>query len=75
MTTSGRHETPAEPDEPSSSLIPQRKVSSGALGGAVATVILWAVGLTGVSIPSAVAAAIATVVVTAVAYLVPGETA
>jgi hypothetical protein len=68
----GHHER-AEPAEPTTSLLPQRKVSSGALSGAVATVILWAISLTGIDVPAVVAAAIATVVVTAVAYLVPGE--
>lgn len=69
---SGQHER-SEPVGPNASLLPQRKVSSGALGGAVATVILWAISLTGIDVPAAVAAAIATVVVTAVAYLVPGQ--
>lgn len=55
------------------SLVPTRKVASGALGGAVATLVLWIIDVTGVELPQAVAAAIATIVVFAVAYLVPSE--
>ena len=55
------------------SLAPTRKVASGALGGAVATLVLWIIDVTGVELPQAVAAAIATIVVFAVAYLVPSE--
>jgi putative flippase GtrA len=64
MTDVGRHE--AKP-----SLVPTRKVASGALGGAVATIILWIIDVAGVDVPQAVAGAITTVVAIAIAYLVP----
>jgi len=60
--------------EPASPLLPQRKVASGALGGAAAAVALWAIGLTGLDIPPAIAAAIAALITSGVAYLVPSET-
>lgn len=64
MTDVGRHE--AKP-----SLVPTRKVASGALGGAVATILLWVIDTVGVTVPQAVAGAITTVVAIAIAYLVP----
>ena len=60
----GQHE--AKP-----SLVPSRKVASGALGGAVATIVLWVIDTAGVDVPQAVAGAITTVVAIAIAYLVP----
>ncbi len=62
--TTGRHEQRV-------SLVPSRKVGSGALGGAVATIALWLIGLTNVDVPQGVAAAITAVVVSGIAYLVP----
>lgn len=50
---------------------PIRKVSAGAAGGAVATVALWLIDLTGVELPPAVAAAITLLIMAGVAYLVP----
>lgn len=52
-------------------LTPVRKVGAGALGGALATIALWLLGLTGVEVPAAVAAAITLLVTAGVAYLVP----
>jgi hypothetical protein len=62
----GRHE--AKP-----SLVPSRKVTSGALGGAVATIALWVIDAAGVDVPQAVAGAITTVFAIAIAYLVPAS--
>lgn len=58
----GRHE--AHP------LAPTRKVTAGVFGGAITTVIVWALGLGGVAVPGSVAGAITTIVGVAVAYLV-----
>lgn len=68
MTVVGKHEAGA-------SLLPHPKVASGALGGAIASLAVWLIGLTGVDIPPTVAAAIATIVYAVVAYLVPGQQA
>jgi hypothetical protein len=51
--------------------VPQRKVTSGAFGGALAVLILWVIGLSGVEIPPEVASAVTGLVVAGVAYLVP----
>jgi putative flippase GtrA len=64
MTDVGRHEVKP-------SLVPTRKVASGALGGAVATIILWIIDTAGVDVPQAAAGAITTVVAIAIAYFVP----
>lgn len=64
MTDIGRHEA-------KSSLAPSRKVASGALGGAVATIILWIIDTAGVNVPQAVAGAITAVVAIVIAYWVP----
>lgn len=64
MNDIGRHEA-------ESSLAPSRKVASGALGGAVATIILWIIDTAGVNMPQAVAGAITAVVAIVIAYWVP----
>jgi hypothetical protein len=50
---------------------PIRKVNAAGLSGAVTTLVLWLVELTGVTVPTVVAAAITTVVAAGVGYLVP----
>lgn len=55
---------------------PTRKVGSGAVGGAIATVIIWVItATTGVEIPAEVAAAVTVIVTAGLAYLVPDATA
>ena len=50
----------------------ERKVAFGGLGGAVASIVLWVLGeYAGVVPPPEVAAAIATVIVVGVGWLVP----
>lgn len=73
----GRHrldEDPpaAEVTSPAPTWVPERKVASGAFGGALAIVILWGIGLSGVDVPPEVASAITALVVAGIAYLVPG---
>ena len=50
---------------------PDRKVTSGALAGALAIVLIWFISLFGVEVPGAVGAAIATIMAFATAYMVP----
>jgi hypothetical protein len=50
---------------------PVRKVNSAGLAGAVATLVLWVVEATAVTVPAPVAAAITTVVAAGIAYFVP----
>lgn len=52
-----------------------RKVVGATLGAAVATIIIWLIGLTGIEFSDAVAAAIVTVVTFLVGYFVPSSTA
>lgn len=51
--------------------MPDRKVVAGALAGALATIIVWAASLGGVSVPPEVAAALATILGLVAAYLIP----
>lgn len=51
--------------------MPNRKVVAGALGGALATIVVWAASLGGVAVPPEVSAALATILGTLVAYIVP----
>jgi hypothetical protein len=51
--------------------MPTNKVTAGGIGGALASIIVWGVSLAGVEVPPEVAAAVATVVSFALAYLVP----
>lgn len=62
----GRHQRTGD-------LVPVRKVGAGALSGALTTLVLWLVGLTGVDIPATVAAAITLLITAGVAYAVPSE--
>ncbi len=68
----GRHRRDGDPlAAPATTWVPQRKVASGAFGGALAVVILWGIGLGGVEIPAEVASAITALLVSGIAYLVP----
>jgi len=52
--------------------IPTRKVGSSAIGGALATIVIWAINTySGVEMPPEIAAAITTIIVALIAYLVP----
>lgn len=52
--------------------LPTRKVGSSAIGGAVASVVIWIITTyTGAELSPEVAAAITTIVMALVAYLVP----
>lgn len=50
---------------------PDRKVTSGALAGALAIILIWVISLFGLEVPGAVGAAIATVFGFITAYMVP----
>jgi hypothetical protein len=50
---------------------PIRKVNAAGLAGAVATLVLWVVEATALTVPAPVAAAITTVVAAGIGYLVP----
>lgn len=52
-------------------LTPTRKTGSGALAGAVAIILVWLIGLCGVTVPPEIAAAFATISHFTVAWLVP----
>jgi len=52
-------------------MTPSRKVSVGALGGALGIVITWVITLFGVDVPAPVGAAISTLCGSAAAYIVP----
>ena len=51
--------------------VPEKKVTAAALAGAVATILVWILHLTGVDIPPEVAAAITTILAAAAGYLAP----
>lgn len=53
-----------------SSNTPTRKVTATAIGGALATVIVWALSLAHVDVPAEVAAAMATLCAFAAGYIV-----
>lgn len=53
---------------------PTPKVAGGTVAGALAIVLVWAVGLTGVDMPAEVAAAIGFLAVSATSYLIPDRT-
>lgn len=56
------------------SLKPIPKVSGGALGGAIATIIVWLVDeLTALDVPTLVSAAVGVIATAGVAYLIPGS--
>jgi len=50
---------------------PTTKVMSGSLGAAVATIVVWVLGATGVSVPSGMEVAITTVVTFVFGYFTP----
>lgn len=62
----GRHQRTGD-------LVPTRKVGAGALSGALVTVVLWLVDLTGTDVPATVAAAITLLITAGTAYMVPSE--
>lgn len=49
-------------------MTPNRKVTAGGLGGALAMVLVWGLGELGVDVPAEVAAALSTVVGFGLAY-------
>jgi hypothetical protein len=57
----------------SASAAPVRKVAAGAIGGALTTILVWAIRLVApqVVIPAEVASALTTLIVFAVAYFTP----
>jgi hypothetical protein len=51
--------------------VPEKKVTAAALAGAVATILVWILHLTGVDIPPEVAAAITTILAAVAGYMAP----
>jgi len=51
--------------------VPEKKVTAATLAGAVVTILVWVLHLTGVDIPSEVAAAITTVLAAVAGYMAP----
>ena len=56
-------------DQPSK--LPNRKVGSAGLAGALSVLVIWILGESGIDISAEVAAALTTVLMFAVGYLVP----
>jgi hypothetical protein len=52
-------------------VLPEKKVTAATLAGAIATILIWVLHLTGVDMPSEVAAAITTVLAAVAGYLAP----
>ena len=52
----------------------ERKVSVGALAGAVSVILVWGIEELGASIPAEVASAVTTVLTFVTSYLVPNKT-
>ena len=52
-------------------MLPEKKVTAAALAGAVATILVWILHLTGIDIPPEVAAAITTILAAVAGYLAP----
>lgn len=50
---------------------PTTKVMSGSIGAAVATILVWVLGATGVAVPSGMEVAITTVVTFLFGYITP----
>ncbi|MDP9456959.1 MAG: hypothetical protein M3Q49_11630 [Actinomycetota bacterium] len=48
---------------------PTPKIAAAGIGGAIATILVWVVGLLGLEVPAEVAAAFATVISFAAGYL------
>ncbi len=53
------------------SLTPTRKVGAGGLAAGLSIILVWILGLAGVTVPAEVASSITTVLGFAVAWLVP----
>jgi hypothetical protein len=51
--------------------VPEKKVTAATLAGAIATILIWILQLTGVDVPAEVAAAIATLLAAVAGYLTP----
>jgi hypothetical protein len=51
--------------------VPEKKVTAATLAGAIVTILIWILHLTGVDIPSEVAAAITTVLAAVAGYMAP----
>jgi hypothetical protein len=51
--------------------LPEKKVTAATLAGAIATILVWILHLTGVDIPSEVAAAMTTVLAAVAGYMAP----
>ncbi|HEY0538044.1 MAG TPA: hypothetical protein VGD53_06730 [Actinoallomurus sp.] len=51
--------------------MPEKKVTAATLAGAIATILVWILHLTGVDIPSEVAAAMTTVLAAVAGYMAP----
>ena len=61
-------------DQPSA--VPVRKVGAAGLGGAVATAVIWALdNVAGIQLGEEVAAAVVTLIMFSVGYIVPNEEA
>jgi hypothetical protein len=56
-------------------ITPSRKTGSGALAGALSVVVVWGIGLTGISIPPEIASAFTVLCHFVVAWLVPNAAA
>jgi hypothetical protein len=51
--------------------VPEKKVTAATLAGAITTVLVWILHLTGVDIPSEVSAALATILAAVAGYMAP----
>lgn len=51
--------------------MPEKKVTAATLAGAIATILVWVLHLTGVDIPAEVAAAITTILAAVAGYMAP----
>lgn len=51
--------------------MPEKKVTAATLAGAVVTILVWVLKLSGVDIPAEVATAITTILVAVAGYLAP----
>jgi hypothetical protein len=51
--------------------VPEKKVTAATLAGAVVTILVWVLKLSGVSIPAEVATALTTILVAVAGYLAP----
>lgn len=51
--------------------MPEKKVTTATLAGAIVTILIWILGLAGVHMPAEVAAAITTILTALAGYLTP----